>query len=298
MSQGTPYEDEATDPQMGRPLDAVTSTARIRGIVKGRGPAVVLVHGFPETHMAWHRIWDMLASKFTVIACDLRGYGDSVALGGDFTFRTMGEEILEVMDQLAVDRFQLVGHDRGGRVAHRIAVDHADRVSSITLIDILPTAMVWEMMDARLARAYWHWPFLAQPEGVPERLIASDPIGFLHAWLGIGGSKTITPDALASYERAALRPSVQRAFCADYRAAAGPDLDIDARDRPVSGFPARIFWGREGLLGTGPDPVALWRSIFPDIAGRELPGGHFIPEESPLELLEALLPFLAENANS
>ncbi|MBL7621892.1 alpha/beta fold hydrolase, partial [Frankia sp. AgB1.8] len=257
-------------------------------------PPLLLLHGFPQTHYAWHLVWPILARTHTVVACDLRGYGDSVALDADYSFRGMADDQVKVMRSLGYDSFAVVGHDRGARVAHRMALDHPAAVDAVALLDILPTAVVWSEMDAVLARGYWHWSFLAQDGGLAERALAADPIGFLHGFLGIGSSAgVLAPEALAVYEQAALRPSVQRAFCGDYRAAAGIDLEHDASGRRGSHQPALVLWGARGLVGRGRDPVAVWREIFPDVRGRRLEAGHFLPEEVPAEVASEITDFLA-----
>ncbi|WP_198318607.1 alpha/beta fold hydrolase [Pseudofrankia inefficax] len=266
--------------------------ARIRGVRIGSGPPVLLLHGFPQSHHAWHRVWPVLAETYTVVASDLRGYGDSLAFDDDFSFRAMADDQLTVMRSLGFESFPVVGHDRGARVAQRMALDHPHAVESVVLLDIVPTAAVWSGMDAELARGYWHWSFLAQPGGLPERALAADPIGFLHGFLGIGASIGVfAPEALAEYERAALRPSVQRAFCGDYRAAAGIDLEHDANSRQAR-QPALVLWGARGMVGRGPDPVDVWREVFPNVHGRPLDAGHFLPEEVPVEIAREITTFL------
>lgn len=276
-------------------IDIQTGSARIRGIRLGSGPPVLLLHGFPQTHIEWHRVWPTLAETRTVIACDLRGYGDSLAFDDDFSFRAMAADQVAVMWSLGFDSFPVVGHDRGARVAHRMALDYPGSVESVTLLDILPTQTVWDEMDAELARGYWHWSFLVQDGGLPERALAADPIGFLHGFLGIGASAAaFAPEALAAYELAVLRPTVQRAFCADYRAAGGVDLEHDAHGERSSSAPARLLWGTRGALGRHRDPLAVWREVFPKVQGRAIDAGHFLPEEAPDEVAQEIADFLGE----
>ncbi len=271
-------------------IDVHTSKARIRGVLGGSGPPVLLLHGFPQTHATWHKVAPILAKNFTVVASDLRGYGDSVTSSNDFTFRSMAKDQVEVMHALGFDRFCVIGHDRGGRVAHRMAVDHKASVIAVALLDILPTSVVWKDMDADLALAYWHWIFLAQHNGLPEQLLRSAPEAFVRACLSVGGSHDVfSPTAIAAYEQAARRPSVQRAFCADYRAAVSDDVQYDLTDENIpSPTPALVLWGERGIVGRKNEPVREWARIFCDARGHPIPGGHFIPEESP-ELAARLL---------
>lgn len=272
-------------------LDAATVHAR----VGGSGPPVLLLHGYPQTHAIWHRIAGELAAHYTVVAADLRGYGDSHATSEDFTFRTMAADQVRLLRELGHERFHIVGHDRGARVAHRLTLDHPDRVASVALLDILPTLEVWRLMDSWLAQRYWHWPFLAQHE-FPARLINHDPAYFLHQTLGGLGSTgdVFDPGALAEYERAARRPEVVTAWCADYWFAARNDLDHDRADlgRTLD-VPALVLWGRDGVVGAQRDPLEVWREHFPQTEGQALDGGHFLPEECPDDVLAAVSDHLA-----
>lgn len=276
-------------------FEASVDGALIRGSRAGRGSPVLLLHGFPQTRLEWHRVWRDLAARHTVVATDLRGYGASEAHDNDFTFRTMARDQVAAMDQLGFDRFHVVAHDRGARVAHRMCVDSPESVISVTLIDIVPTAVVWERMDADIARAYWHWAFLAQHDPGVAAMVAAAPEQLVRACLAPGIlAGAISPGAQRAYEDAAARPGVQRAFIGDYRAAAGADLVIDAAEPSTSPTPALILWGERSIVPRIADPRDAWRRIFPDARFASLPAGHFIPEESPAGLLSALRPFLEQ----
>ncbi len=252
------------------------------------GPPVLLLHGYPQTHAMWHEVAPRLAEAGrSVVVPDLRGYGDSEALDDDFSFRAMAADQVEVMRQFGYDRFDVVGHDRGARTAHRLVFDHQDRARSVALLDILPTLDVWRTMDDWLGMRYYHWFFLAQPGGLPERLIGHDPVGYLHSALGglsrPGATDALdlfAPAALAEYERAARNPAVVRAWCADYRTAAGTDVAHDRADEGASSdIPCLVVWGRQGVVGARLDPLRTWRRRFPRATGAAIEAGHFLVEE-------------------
>jgi pimeloyl-ACP methyl ester carboxylesterase len=199
------------------PVDVVVSGVRIHGVRGGEGPPVLLLHGFPQSHVMWHRIAPELAREYTVVAADLRGYGDSdrPQAGPDhagYAFRAMAADQVALMEALGFPRFAVVGHDRGARVTHRMALDHPDRVERLALLDILPTAYVFEHVDRRVATANYHWFFLSQPADLPERLIGGDPLYFLHRLLGSWGSglDAHAPEALQQYERVFADPAARR----------------------------------------------------------------------------------------
>jgi haloacetate dehalogenase len=257
----------------------------------GEGPAVLLLHGWPQTHAMWHPIAPALAREHTVVLPDLRGYGRSTAPEGDLTFRAMAADVHALMTGLGHERYHVVGHDRGARVTHRLAFDQPGAVRSVALLDILPTLDVWRLMDDWLMRRYFHWGFLVQPGGLPEHLIDQDPDYFLHRVLTTlaGTPGLFDPDAMADYERAARRPEVVAAWCGDYRAAAGPDLEHDRADAGRTlDVPALVLWGERGVVGAREDPLAVWRRHFPRAAGGPLPAGHFLAEERPDQVLAAL----------
>ncbi len=250
----------------------------------GDGEPVFLLHGYPQTHAMWAPIVADLAPGHQLIMPDLRGYGQSVAVDQDFTFRAMAQDVTAVADALGHTRFHVVGHDRGARVAHRLALDAPDRVLSVALLDILPTLDVWSHMDDReLALRYYHWAFLAQPGGLPQRLIGADGEGFLRSTLeGLAGTLDLfDPQALEEYLVAARRQSVVDAWCADYAAAATTDLEHDEADvgRTLD-LPALALWGRRGMVDRF-DPLTAWRRWFPGVAGQAVEAGHFLVEEAP-----------------
>lgn len=269
----------------------------------GSGPAVLLLHGFPQTRALWARIAPVLvAAGYRVVAADLRGYGDSGqpawrADGSGHSFRAMGRDMAALMAALGADRFHLVGHDRGARVAHRMALDHAGRVRSVTLMDILPTRTLLEGFDLALGRAYWHWTFLAQPEPFPERMIEADPDAFFQTCLlGWGAARLADFDAgqLAAYRAAWRRPEVIAGMCRDYRAALTADLADDRADAGARiAAPALLLWGQGGAMGRMYDVAAAWAPQCAALTAEAMPGGHFFPDERPGEVAARLLAFLA-----
>jgi haloacetate dehalogenase len=267
----------------------------------GDGPPLLLLHGYPQTNMMWHKIAPALAAHFTVIAADLRGYGDSStpdsnAEHSPYSKRAMAADMVRLMGDLGHDRFMVAGHDRGGRVAHRMARDHADRVTRIAVLDIAPTAAMYSQTDMRFATAYYHWFFLIQPAPLPERMIGADPEFFLRSKCGQWGRTegAITDEAFAEYLRCFQRPETVHAMCEDYRAAAGIDLIHDAvdADTPLA-MPLLALWGIDGFVGTNYDVLAEWRQVAKDVNGHGVPGGHYLPEEAPDETLAALVTFFS-----
>jgi haloacetate dehalogenase len=266
----------------------------------GAGPALLLLHGYPQTHVMWHRIAPRLAERFTVVCADLRGYGDSgrPPSGADhagYSKRAMAQDMAEVMSGLGFERFSVVGHDRGARVTHRLLLDHGGRVDRAAVLDIAPTLDMYERTDRAFAEAYYHWFFLIQPFDLPERLIGADPDYYLEkkigAWSRAGGC--FAPEALAEYKRCFRDPATIHATCEDYRAAASIDLEHDRadRDRKVS-VPLLVLWGRLGVIERCYDALALWSARAERVTGKALPCGHFLAEEAPQETLEALETFL------
>lgn len=267
----------------------------------GDGPPLLLLHGFPQTNMMWHKIAPALAAHFTVIAADLRGYGDSSAPDSDawhspYAKRAMAADMVGLMQQLGHQRFMVAGHDRGGRVAHRMARDHADRVDRVAVLDIAPTAAMYAQTDMSFATAYYHWFFLIQPAPLPERMIGADPEFFLRSKCGQWGRTegAITDAAFADYLRCFQRPETVHAMCEDYRAAATIDLDHDAADADVKlAMPLLALWGVDGFVGTNYDVLAEWRQVASNVSGHGVPGGHYLPEEAPEETLAALVNFFS-----
>jgi len=276
-----------------------TSDTEIFLRVGGAGPPLLLLHGYPQTHVIWHKIAPDLAKHFTVILPDLRGYGDSGNPESDanhapYAKRAMAKDMVEVMAALGFDRFKLVGHDRGARVAHRLARDHAARVEKLAVLDIAPTLHMYESTDMRFASAYYHWFFLIQPRGFPEKLIGDDPAFYLRTKLGAWGrtGDAITPEAQAEYLRCFEKPEAIHATCEDYRASAGIDLVHDRANTEKLAMPLLALWGAAGFVGSAYDVLATWREVAQDVRGHAVPGGHFLPEEAPKETLAALLEFL------
>jgi len=267
----------------------------------GAGPPLLLLHGFPQTNMMWHKIAPTLAEHFTVIAADLRGYGDSSTPDSDadhspYAKRAMASDMVELMQSLGHERFMVAGHDRGGRVAHRMARDHAGLVKRLAVLDIAPTAAMYGQTDMRFATAYYHWFFLIQPAPLPERMIGADPEFFLRSKCGQWGRTegAITDTAFADYLRCFQRPGSIHAMCEDYRAAATIDLDHDAEDAGMRlAMPVLALWGEDGFVGTNYDVLAEWRLVAEDVSGHGVPGGHYLPEEAPDETLAALLNFFS-----
>lgn len=275
--------------------------ARVGG--KAGGPALLLLHGFPQTHVLWHRVAQRLAHDFFLVLPDLRGYGDSSKPPAQpdhaqQSKRTMAADLVAVMTALGIDRFGLCGHDRGGRVAHRLAVDHPQRVDKLCVIDIAPTLDMYERTDMAFARAYYHWFHLIQPHPLPETMIGGAPQAYLHTKLGgWGGSGTgfIEPAALAEYERCFCTPEAIHSACEDYRASAGVDLDHDRASRAKGekiACDTLVLWGERGVVNRLFQPLALWRAqCAGQVTGQVMPAGHFIPEELPEATADALRRF-------
>jgi haloacetate dehalogenase len=281
--------------------DVQAGGVRIRAAVGGSGPPLLLLHGHPQTHLTWHKIAPRLAERFTVVAADLRGYGDSAKPPGgaghaNYSKRAMAKDQVELMRSLGFARFAVVGHDRGGRVAHRMALDHADAVERLAVLDIAPTATMYARTDKEFATRYFWWFFLIQPYDLPERLIAAEPEYFLRKHLE-GQVKTpgaVDEAVFQEYLRCYLDPATRHAICEDYRAAATIDLEHDAADagRKVAA-PLLALWGAKGTVGRLYDVLATWREKADDVGGGAIACGHALPEEAPDETLAALLPFLA-----
>jgi haloacetate dehalogenase len=264
------------------------------------GPALLLLHGYPQTHAIWHRIAPRLAQRFNVVASDLRGYGDSgkpvtTQDHGAYSKREMAHDQVELMRALGHERFLLTGHDRGGRVAHRLAVDHPGSVEKIAVLDIAPTLAMYEQTGEAFARAYWHWFFLILPAPFPERMIGGDPKGYLRAKMSAGaaGMKPFAPEAWAEYERC-FTPGTIHASCEDYRAAATIDLEHDRADREAArriAAPLLALWGAQGVVERCFRPLDEWRRVADDVRGRALPAGHYLAEEVPDLVAEELEAF-------
>ncbi len=267
-------------------------------------PPLLLLHGFPQSHVNWHRLAAPLAKRHRVVCPDLRGYGDSSKPAGtadhaNYSKRAMAADLVGVMRALGHARFGVVGHDRGGRVAHRLALDHPVAVAKLCVIDIAPTLTMYDRTDFAFAQAYWHWFFLTQPAPLPETMLGSDTPRLLRTFLGGwggGGLSHYLPETLAEYERTWATPEGLHASCEDYRASAGIDLVHD-RTSDAAGAKVRcpmlVLWGERGVVGRLFDPIADWEAkCEATVSGKALPAGHFIPEEVPELVLGELEPFL------
>ena len=282
----------------------VDPTVTINAIVGGSGPPLLLLHGHPQTHAIWHRVAPRLAEQFTVVACDLRGYGDSSKPQGapdhaNYSKRAMAADMVAVMQSLGFATFRVLAHDRGARVAHRLAQDHPQAVERMALLDIAPTLAMYEQTSDTFARAYWHWFFLIQPAPLPERLIEADPAAYVRDVMGkrSAGLAPFDPRALAEYQRCLALPGAAHGICEDYRAAATIDLEHDRFDRDAGNrlaLPLMVLWGEQGVVGRCFDPLAEWQRVAADVQGGALPCGHYIAEEAPDMLLERVLPFLVQ----
>jgi haloacetate dehalogenase len=275
-----------------------TSQAEIRCVVGGDGPPLLMLHGYPQTHAMWHKVAPALAHRFSVVCADLRGYGDSSKPESDashapYSKRAMAADMVELMRDLGHTRFFLAGHDRGGRVSHRLCVDHPDAVRRVAVLDISPTRTMFRKTDQAFATAYYHWFFLIQPFDYPEKLIGADPLYYLRHKLGSWGTGTAHFDAraMAEYERCFRDAATIHASCEDYRAAAGIDLAHDDADvaagRRVE-CPLLVLWGEKGVVHRLFDPIADWRAVARDVRGHALPCGHYLAEEQPDATREAL----------
>lgn len=276
-----------------------TSGAEINLVTAGHGPPLLLLHGYPQTHAIWHKIAPRLAQRFTVVCPDLRGYGDSEKPAGgtahvNYSKRAMAQDQVEVMHALGFEEFAVAGHDRGGRVAHRMAADHPGRVKRLVVLDISPTRLMFARTDQAFATAYYHWFFLIQPFDLPERLIRADTSYYLRRKLGgwSSGLQYFNPRAMAEYERCFADPATIHATCEDYRAAAGIDLDHDAADGARVRCPLLVLWGEKGVINRLFDPLEDWKLFAENISGRALPCGHFLPEEASDATLAEMLAFL------
>lgn len=277
-----------------------TSGTTIHAWIAGEGPPLLLLHGYPQTHVMWHKVAPQLAERYQVIAPDLRGYGKSgKPPGGErhiqYSKRAMAQDQADLMQALGHSRFSVIAHDRGARVAHRLALDHTERVEKIVLLDIAPTEEMYRSTDKQFATAYYHWFFLIQPYDLPERLIGANPAYYVRrtiaSWCKTPGA--VADEAMIEYILAFSSPEAIHAACEDYRAAADIDLEHDKADghRRLP-QPLLALWGEMGVVGRMFDVLGAWKERAKDVRGRALPCGHFVAEEVPELLLQELDRFL------
>jgi len=280
--------------------DINTGETSIRVPRGGSGPPLLLLHGNPETHVMWHLVAPRLARDFTVVAADLSSYGDSgkPATAPDhepYSKRAMARDQVAVMRQLGFERFSLAVHDRGGRVAYRLALDHPERVDKVAVLDIILTGEAFRRTNFELAMGYWHWFFLAQPYPLPERLIGANPETYPGTYFGGAKAELFSPEARAEYLRCFKNPEVVHAICEDYRAGATYDFQLDEAERGTRKIasPLLALWGTRGALQNWYDVLAIWRDWADDVRGRALDCGHFLPEEAPDETYQERHAFFA-----
>jgi haloacetate dehalogenase len=297
--------DEQLFPGFERHRVEVDDGVHIDARVGGAGPPLLLLHGHPQTRAIWHKVAPALARTHTLVLADLRGYGESSKPPGlpdhaNYAKRTMARDQVRLMQALGFERFDVLAHDRGARVAHRLAVDHAARVGRMVLLDVAPTLAMYEQTSRAFATAYWHWFFLIQPAPLPERLIEADPAAYVRDVIGrrSAGLAPFAPAALAEYERCLALPGAAHGLCEDYRAAAGIDLVHDRADRDAGRLmdtPTLVLWGGQGVVHSCFKPLDEWRRVARDVCGEALACGHYIAEEAPELLLAHVAPFFSES---
>ncbi len=285
-----------------------TPGAEIFARIGGTGPPLLLIHGFPQTHAMWHRVAPQLMQRFSVVMPDIRGYGFSSCPENDtgnlaYSKRAMARDLVALMDTLGHRNFMVAGHDRGGRVAYRMALDSPDRVKALAVLDIVPTFDMWSNFTVKMAMKTYHWLFLAQPNPLPEMLIERAPIAFLDytlaSWTKARDLSAFSEDALAEYRLHYATPEHIHATCNDYRAGQTCDLQADSEDRAQGRritCPVLNLWGKAGIPGETDGPMEIWRNWCTNVQGAAIDSGHFIAEENPAALLAHLLPFLKTHA--
>lgn len=284
-----------------QPQTVIRDGVRLHTRIAGEGPPLLLLHGHPQTQAMWHRVAPVLAQRFTVVLMDLRGCGDSSRPTPDAAHhahskREMALDAVAVMAQHGIERFDVLAHDRGARVAHRLAADHPQAVQRLMLLDIAPTLAMYAQTSEAFARAYWHWFFLIQPSPLPEALIASDAVRYVRSVMGSrhAGLAPFDPAALAEYQRCAALPGTATSICEDYRASAGIDLEHDRADVAAGhrlAQPLRVLWGEHGTVGRCFDVLSLWRERAEHVSGHAVPCGHYIAEELPKRVIAEALTF-------
>ena len=285
----------------------VGNSVQIAATIGGSGPPLLLLHGHPQTRALWHRVAPRLAEHHTLVAADLRGYGDSSKPPGspdhgNYAKRVMAQDHFSLMQTLGFDHFDVLAHDRGARVAHRLAMDHPDTVGRLILLDIAPTLAMYRQTTEAFARSYWHWFFLIQPAPLPERLIEADPAAYVRDVMGSrsAGLAPFEPGALAEYQRCIALPGAAHGLCEDYRASAGIDLEHDHSDLEAGRLlqtPLLVLWGEQGVVHRCFRPLEEWRQVARQVEGEALPCGHYIAEEDPEGLLARAIPFLSNTFN-
>jgi haloacetate dehalogenase len=281
-----------------------TSAGKIFARIGGKGSPVLLLHGYPESNVMWHRLAPLLAAHHTLIIPDLPGYGQSDAPESGpghtpYDKRSMAKAMVESMHSLGHDKFAVVGHDRGGRVAYRLALDHPERVTKISTLDIVPTWEMWTGINRARAMKIFHWTFLAQPYPLPEMLIGKQPVEYLEwkmkAWNGKGDAGVFDPRAFEHYRTAFKQPARIHASCEDYRAGQTTDFANDDADEKAGrriATPLLALWGVTGIPAAGESPLDVWKRWAVNVSGKAIPCGHFLPEEAPQETAAELIPFL------
>lgn len=291
---------------------AITTGAEIHFEIGGSGPPLLLLHGFPQTHLMWREVAPRLARRFTVICADLRGYGrsgcpPSAPDHGPYSKRAMAADMASVMERLGFRQFAVAGHDRGGRVAYRLALDHPGRVSRLAVLDVVPTGMAWARADADFALGFWPWSLLAQDAPLPERILSANAADIVASALDHWGSaaEAFPAEVRSAYTQALRDPRHAHAVCEEYRAAAGIDRDHDEADHKAGrriACPMLALWSGRGPLdswyGTEGGPLGLWKTFANQVSGESLDGGHFFPEEMPERTAGALADFLLKDQNS
>lgn len=288
-------------------FDIEVSDTTIHGRVGGEGPPLLLLHGIPETHMMWHRVAPMLAERYTVVATDLRGFGDSgkpptADNHSPYSMRTIARDQVEVMAAMGHSTFGVAGHDRGARCAYRMALDHPDTVSKLAVLDIVPTGDAFDNADMEFSTGYWVWSFLAAPAPIPETLIGHSPKTIVDYMLDSWSTNpSAFPDEVrAHYVEKFSSPDAIHAICEEYRAAATIDYSLDAADKGNRqiGCPVLALWDEEGAVEAWYEPLDIWRQWARDVRGKAIWGGHFLPEENPKEVASELVQFFGEPALS